>query len=430
MSRTIRIAAVQLAAHDRLDFENALPGAIERLETAARDHDLIVAPEGTVPAYVLGAQNVDASLLARAHEQVARVARAHACTIVLGTALRREGALYNGALVFDADGSIAGSAEKIFLWHFDRQWFTAGSSLMPIDTAAGRLGVLICADGRMPSIARTLVDRGAELLVMPTAWVTSGRNPSDLENIQADLLARVRALENGVPFAAANKCGTELRMVAYCGKSQIVDADGTLLAMAPQDQPAIVSATLSLHRRAAHRSELPRIEPRTMPSRTAMRVAISHEPLPGDIDARLRILEAHLALCTHAHDDFERFDDALGAIRCDAELAYDPGFLVGYRRAGYRAAVLDALHADPWLERVARTRAAELRMYVIVFDRSAQRAYAIDPDGVVVAGTFGNFTIASFALDPARTAQTLVAPGTDVAEGIERVAALAEPAAR
>jgi hypothetical protein len=336
--------------------------------------------------------------------------------------LRREHELYNGALIFDADGSIAGSAEKIFLWHFDRQWFSAGTSILPVDTAAGRLGVLICADGRMPSIARTLVDRGAELLVMPTAWVTSGRDPAHLENIQADLLARVRAFENGVPFVAANKCGTELGMVLYCGKS--------LVAMASQNEAETLSASVALGTTPPHRTHVDDVAAHTFPSRTAMRVAISHEPLPSDIEARLGILEAHLALSTDAHDHFDRFDDALAAVRCDAELAYDPGYLVVYRRAGYRAAVLDAVHHDPWLESIARARAAELRMYVIVFDRSMKRAYAVDPDGAVIAGTAGDFRIASFALDPGRTQQTLVAPGTDVAEGIERVARIARMATR
>jgi hypothetical protein len=252
----------------------------------------------------------------------------------------------------------------------------------------------------------------------------------ELENIQADLLARVRAFENGVPFVAANKCGTELGMVLYCGKSQIVASDGSVLAMGSQVETQTVSATVALEATASHRTHGGRIDTRTMPTRTAMRVAISHEPLSGDIAARLAILEAHIALSADAHDHFDRLDDALGAVRCDAEFAYDPGYLVAYRRAGYRAAVLDALHADPWLERIARARAAELRMYVIVFDRSAERAYAVDPDGAVIAGTTGDFRLASFALDPARTQQTLIAPGTDVAEGIERVEQLAQTAAR
>jgi hypothetical protein len=98
--------------------------------------------------------------------------------------------------------------------------------------------------------------------------------------------------------------------------------------------------------------------------------------------------------------------------------------LVAYRLAGYRVAILDAVASHPWLERIARARAAELRMYVIVFDRAAPRAFAVDPDGAIVAGTFEDFRIASFALDPRRTEQTLVAPNTDVAEGVALVQAL------
>lgn len=414
---------MQLDAHDRNDFERVLAPLLERIDRAAAEHDLVVVGEGTVPAYVLGYEAVDEGLLARTHDALADIARARKSVVVAGTALRREGELYNSALVFDADGSLAGSAEKIFLWHFDRQWFSGGSAIRPVATSLGTLGVLICADGRMPEIARTLVDRGAEILVMPTAWVTSGRDPAHLENIQADLLARVRAFENGVPFVAANKCGTERGMVAYCGKSQIVDATGDVIALASQNAPEVISAVVALERPSPHRRAAP--SPRRHEgSASPLRVAFSCDPLPADAHERLRVLEAHYALSARASDDFDAFAGALGAVRVEAAAAFDPGYLLAYRRAGYRAAVIDASTSHPWLERVARARAAELRMYAIVFDPQADRAYAVDPDGTVIAGTFGALRIASCAIDPARTAQTLVAPGTDVAEGIETVHAL------
>jgi hypothetical protein len=59
-------------------------------------------------------------------------------------------------------------------------------------------------------------------------------------------------------------------------------------------------------------------------------------------------------------------------------------------------------------------------MYVVVIDTARARAYAVDPDGVVICGTYGDYEIASFAFDPARTRQTTVAPGTDVLAGLER----------
>jgi hypothetical protein len=67
----------------------------------------------------------------------------------------------------------------------------------------------------------------------------------------------------------------------------------------------------------------------------------------------------------------------------------------------------------------------ELRLYILVIDAAAGRAYAVDPDGAVIAGTYDGYRIASFVLDPAKAEQTVVAPGTDVLEGLERVAAIA-----
>ena len=416
---------MQLRAHDRGDYERARPSIIERVGHAAAQHDVLVLPEGTFPAYVLGDASIDARLLADVTGELARIARSTGCVIVAGAAVRRGDALYNSALVVDRDGSLAGSAEKIFLWHFDRQWFAPGTSIAPVETSIGRFGVLVCADGRMPGIGRTLVDRGAELLVMPTAWVTSGRDPQRLENLQADLLARVRAFENGVPFIAANKCGVEMGMVAYCGKSQIVDRSGELVAIGSQDREEVVSAQIELGAPAPHRASFAEPQARTMAGDRTLRIAIAAGALPHDVKDRLRILEADLAIAAIGADDTSALDREVPTIRIDATLALDPATLLSARLAGFRAAILDAATPQPWLERIARTRAAELRIYVAVFDRSAPRAYAVDPDGAIIAGTFGDFTIASFVLDPRRTQQTLVAPGTDVAAGAELVRSLA-----
>jgi predicted amidohydrolase len=420
----IRLGALQLRAHDRDDYERLRESLFERVERAARDCDLLVLPEGTFPAYVLGDSSVDERLVASVTAEFSRIAREEKCVIVAGAAVRRGNTLHNGAIVIDRDGSFAGSADKLFLWHFDRQWFAPGASIAPVRTSLGTLGVLICADGRMPGIGRALVDRGAEILVMPTAWVTSGRDPQALENLQADLLGRVRAFENGVPFIAANKCGIELNMVAYCGKSQIVSASGDVVALASQTDEELLGAELDLQPPAPYRRTLPRPSARTSQPGRALRIAIERASLPADIGTRLRILEDDFALAATGTDDFAAVDRAVCAVRLDANEAFDPGVLVAYRLAGYRVAVLDAHASHPWLERIARARAAELRMYVIVFDQSQDRAYAVDPDGAVIAGTFGEFSIASFALDPQRTAQTLVAPGTDVAAGIEFVQSL------
>ncbi|HKU81212.1 MAG TPA: carbon-nitrogen hydrolase family protein, partial [Candidatus Tumulicola sp.] len=388
---------------------------------------LVVLPEGTLPSYVLGDDRLDGASVDAAIERLAGVARDSGAVVIAGAALHAAGSppLRNAAVAIDRDGTVAGRADKLFLWHFDRRWFAPGDVLAPVETSLGKLGVLVCADGRIPTIARALVDCGAELLAMPTAWVTSGRDPAALENVQADLLARVRAYENAVPFVAANKCGAELGMVAYCGKSQIVDARGRVAAIAGQHRPETIVADVEIGRARPHRTS-PALLERRAAATSPVRLAISAEPPPRDAARRLEILgAAHLIAPGIGAEGFAALDATLPAAIVGDGDVLDPGGLVSYRRCGYALLVWETRGGE-WTPAIARARALELRLYVVVLDSDAGRAYAVDPDGTTIAGTFGDYRIASFSLDPRKSADTTVAPGSDVAEAYERIASLVE----
>ena len=427
MKRRILVASLQIAAHHRGEFAKIWPAIVRRIQDAAKaGAQLIVLPEGTAPAYVLGYDPYDGEESLAALADCRTIARAFSTTIVFGSVRKDRSCLYNSATVLEHDGTVAGVSDKQFLWHFDAQWFTPGSRLDPILTGIGSIGALVCADGRIPTIASTLVRRGARLLVMPTAWVTSGRDPLALENVQADLLVRIRARENGVPFVAANKVGTELGCVAYCGKSQIVAADGSLLALASQDRAETLLAEIELGD-APHAPPAATAVPaiRARPS-TALRVTISCESVAAIPREDLRILQSDALVATDS--TLDALDARFPTIRADDALVLDPAGLVPYRLAGYGLCVWHTAYEPPWQENFARARALELRMYVIAIDASRKRAYAVDPDGTILCGTFGEYRIAGFTLDPARVEQTSVAPGTDVLAGLRRAAASAEPA--
>ena len=423
MTRSLQIAAIQTAAHDRPTLGQVWPSIRERVRAAGKaGAKIVVLPEGTLPAYVLGYARYDASEIREALEDCKTLARALKLVLVVGAARVNEGHTYNSAIVFENDGSIAGAADKHFLWHFDRQWFTSGERIDPIRTSVASLGVLVCADGRIPTIARTLVDRGAEILIMPTAWVTSGRDPAVLENIQADLLARVRARENGVPFVAANKCGVELECVAYCGKSQIVAADGSVVAIASQGSEETIVGSVELGAGPPARKDLRAfsIVPASSTRRAPVRIAIAAREFSVEafMEERLRILEAQLLVMPGATYPIAGNEDA-PFVFVDDENVLDPGALAAHRLAGVDFVVWNTELKDPWQTAFARARALELRMYVAVVARN-DRAYAVDPDGAILCGTFDGYEIASFTYDPERTKQTMVAPGTDVRAGLER----------
>lgn len=418
---------MQLRAHDRSDFANVRKHIVDGVRRNASQVDLLVLPEATFPAYVLGTSRIEDAEIARALDELRAIAAESQTVIVAGAAAVAGDGVRNGAFVINADGSLAGRADKLFLWHFDRRWFVPGVGIEPIQTAVGSLGVLVCADGRLPTIARALVDRGAQALVMPTAWVTSGRNPQALENVQADLLGRVRAFENGVPFVAANKCGSELGMVAYCGKSQVVDGCGEVIAIAGEREPETIVASIECGEPRPHRTVI--VPPRPAPrGDRPMRLAITCEPVPSDIEQRLELLDDAFALSPHDQANRAIAEGELPIASAADDLVLDPAGLAGLRRAGYTLICWETRLDAVWMERLARARALELRLYLVVFDLTANRAFAVDPDGTIVAGTFGTFTIASFLFDPRKAAETVVAPGSDVAEALERVAAIVDDA--
>jgi predicted amidohydrolase len=443
--RKIPVACVQVRAGARLEFEDRWPGVVSALRSSARSGaKLIVLPEATVPAYVLGQEPVDPVQIERARADVAAVARATGATIVYGTARCEDGQTYNSASVIGPAGDLLGFADKHFLWHFDRRWFARGSALEPIETPLGRLGVLVCADGRIPTLARTLVERGAEMLVMVTAWVTSGRDPANLENLQADLMVGVRARENGVPFLAANKCGVENGSVAYCGKSAILAADGTFVARAPQDAEATISGEVKVGAPAAQHSATLRPDAPPQPCREA-RIAFCAATDPATLERfafAAAQADADLLLAPRAPEARPGLPASIATGRAtgctvaaggvlvgivDRTIVENPAGLVPARLAGVDLFVWNDAESTPESIALARTRAAELRAYVVALPGSgAGRAYAVDPDGTVVAGTFGEYRLATFGYDRARSGATAVAPHTDVLAGLRAVETVRE----
>ncbi len=438
----IPVACVQARAHDREHFAAAWPRLLEATVRACSDGArLVVLPEGSVPGYVLGDAPLDAALLDAAAADIARIARTYAATIVYGGAKIVEGRVFNAAIAVGPGGDELGFAAKQFLWHFDRRWFFAGATLAPIDTPLGKIGLLVCADGRIPSIAATLVERGARMLVMPTAWVTSGRDPSALENVQADLMANVRAHENGVPFVVANKCGVELESVAYCGKSAIIDARGEFVARAGERDEAIVAGVVHVSDAVRHADAASdrAIVPADEPARSRARMAFAYAGAEdADRFARLAAQADADTFVTYgsareldggsgglvriatgpATTDATHVTQGLRYATVSSDTLRAPRGLVAARLAGIDLFICTASDADGWNVRIARTRAAELRAFVLVFEAQSRRAFAIDPDGVVVAGTFDDYRLATFVYDAARAHATAVAPRTDVLEGL------------
>jgi predicted amidohydrolase len=245
------VACLQLEALGLARAEEALERAVALVDAAgANNPDLMVLPECTYPAYYLGSVERYQSASLRPLGDVVRLfgerARKYHSAIVVGIAEPKGERLSNSAYVFDAEGQTLGMYAKSFLWHFDQIWFEPGKEFPTFDLPSGRAGVFVCADGRMPEIARLLGVRGARLMIDSTAWVTGGGDRATLNNAQFEYMIPTRAIENGVWIAVANKVGVEAESVVYCGRSCVVSPQGKISVQASTTKEEFILAEIDL----------------------------------------------------------------------------------------------------------------------------------------------------------------------------------------
>jgi predicted amidohydrolase len=91
-----------------------------------------------------------------------------------------------------------------------------------VDIGGLRFGLMTCYDLRFPELARALSRAGAEVLVLPAAWVAGAGKVA-----QWQTLVRARAIENVCWVVAAAQPGPR-----YCGHSMVVAPSGDVLAEA------------------------------------------------------------------------------------------------------------------------------------------------------------------------------------------------------
>ncbi|WP_448595136.1 carbon-nitrogen hydrolase family protein [Thermoflexus hugenholtzii] len=244
----IGIACVQLEALGLERAEEALGRALDRVEEAGRyQPEIILLPECTYPAYYLHSLEAYRRSEPRPVEEILRLfgekARRHRAYIAVGLARPHpSGRLRNSVALIDPHGQVLGFHDKLFLWHFDREWFDPGLELPVFDLPFGRVGLMICADARMPEIPRALALRGARLILDATALVTATGALGARTNPQVLYMLPARAMENGVWIAVANKVGMEADSVLYCGRSGVITPDGQYRAMGSPDREEIVLA--------------------------------------------------------------------------------------------------------------------------------------------------------------------------------------------
>lgn len=240
--------------------------AIENLATEGAQ--LIVLSELHDSSYFCQTENVDNFLLACElpgdfTDFYGEAAAKNNVVIVTSTFERRAPGLYhNTAVVFEADGSVAGIFRKMHIpddpGFYEKFYFTPGDmGFEPIVTSVGTLGVLVCWDQWYPEAARLMALKGADMLIYPTAI---GWNPDDdsaEKERQRDAwitIQRAHAVANGIPVISVNRCGFEedpseqTSGIDFWGSSFVAGPQGELLFMAPDNTPTEAIVEINMKR--------------------------------------------------------------------------------------------------------------------------------------------------------------------------------------
>jgi N-carbamoylputrescine amidase len=196
-------------------------------------------------------------------ERLSALAAAHQVVLVASLFERRAAGLYhNTAVVFDANGAVAGRYRKMHIpddpGFMEKFYFTPGDlGFEPIDTAVGRLGVLVCWDQWYPEAARLMALAGAELLLYPTAigWDPRDEAAEQARQQEAWVISqRGHAVANGVPVLSCNRTGFEADPtgmgagIQFWGHSFVAGPQGELLARAGNSDSELLLAEIDLKR--------------------------------------------------------------------------------------------------------------------------------------------------------------------------------------
>jgi predicted amidohydrolase len=251
------VASIQMGVVEA-DKAKTLERAVEHTRKV-RDADLIILPE----IWNVGFMSFDRYLSEAEDENgptfttmraLAREVKSH---LHMGSFVEKEGdRYYNSSYLFSPQGDILARYRKLHLFGYqskESQILSRGEEVVVVETPLGVLGLATCYDLRFPELFRRMVDKGAEVFLICSAWPYPR-----LEHWI--MLNRVRAIENQCFLVSANSVGPNAGAV-FVGHSMIVNPWGVIQASGG-DEEVLLQSRLDLEEVRSARNRFPALADR------------------------------------------------------------------------------------------------------------------------------------------------------------------------
>lgn len=257
------ISAIQMCSSQNVD-ENLSTAASLIKEAAAKGANLAVLPEMfTIMGETAEKLEVKEEFgSGKVQNFLAEQARLNKMWIVGGTipiSCEDPSKASASCLVYNDKGELAGRYDKIHLFdvtvsttesYKESATTLPGDKIVVIPTPFGKLGLSVCYDIRFPELYRALFNKGAEIIVIPSAFtVKTGE-------AHWELLTRARAVENLCYVIGADQWGTHSNGRKTYGHSLIVEPWGNVVSSLASGN-GVITAELDLEKLHKLRKDLP-----------------------------------------------------------------------------------------------------------------------------------------------------------------------------
>ena len=247
-----KIAAVQMASGPNVNSNLIEAGRLIAMAAGA-GAQMVVLPENFA---IMGMSETDKVEVREAEGEgpiqdfLAEQARKHELWIVGGTIPLESGdanKIRGACLLFDDQGQQVCRYDKIHLFdvvlpdsdenYVESETIENGEHVIVVDTPFGRLGLAICYDLRFPGIFRRMLDKGVEIVALPSAFTAiTGK-------AHWEVLVRARAIENLCYEVAAAQGGYHVNGRETYGNSMIVDPWGAVMDRLPSGSGFVIAET-------------------------------------------------------------------------------------------------------------------------------------------------------------------------------------------
>lgn len=262
---TVTVACVQMASPGEGTKKDRINHAVSLIDQLP-PVDLIVLPElwpvgfFRFERYKEESESLEESLKGGVIAAIREVAVRRRAFVLGGSFVERaeRGRFHNTCFLVGPDGALLMTYRKMHVFGYrskEADLLTAGDSVTVAQTAIGTMSATTCYDLRFPELYRGLVDAGAQVVLVPSAW------PMERLDHWA-VLNQVRALENQMYVVACNMAGEE-GGTTLAGNSMVVDPWGEVIARADAGEQ-ILLAELDMDRLHHLREEFPVLKDRRL----------------------------------------------------------------------------------------------------------------------------------------------------------------------